>query len=69
MYKKLFKLSGLTNSQICKALDIQYNQREQFERSTKVDFIKFVMFGKKLGVTEQQMSKLVFSEVLELFKK
>jgi hypothetical protein len=68
MYKKLFKLSGLTNTQIQKALDIQYNQRAQFERSTKINFETFVMFGKKLGVTEVQMSKLVFDEIRDLCK-
>lgn len=66
MYKKLFQLSNLSNGEICRRLNIDHNQRKQYERGTKIDFIKFVVFGKKLNVTEAQMTKLVVDGIIEL---
>ena len=68
MYKKLFQISNLSNGEICRRLSIDHNQRKQYQISTKIDFSKFVMFGKKLGVTEVQMTRLVVDGILELCK-
>ena len=66
MYKKLFITSGLSNTQIIKRIGFTHTHRKQYERATKIDFSKFVSFGRKLDVTEAQMTSIVNDGIKEI---
>jgi len=66
MYKKLFITSELYNTQITKRIGFTHTNRKQYERATKIDFSKFVSFGKKLDVTEAQMTSIVNEGIKEI---
>jgi len=69
MYKTLFDTSNLSNQEITKRLGITHTQRLQYECATKIDFTKFVMFGRKLDVTDYQISLIVFEGIRKLLNK
>jgi hypothetical protein len=69
MYKKLFKLSGFSNTQIVKKLNIGHTQRIQFERSKTIDIDKFILFAKQLELDEIELSNMVVEEIIKRYKK
>jgi hypothetical protein len=69
MYKKLFKASGLDNHPLCTALGINHKQRQQFQQTKKVDFERFVTFGKKLNFTDAQLTEMVVEGIREILKQ
>ena len=68
MYKILFQESGLTNKEICKRLNIQYNERVQYEKTNNINVDKFVMFTKKLGVDPKKMAMIIHNEIIAKYK-
>jgi hypothetical protein len=66
MYEKLFKASGLDNHPLCTALGINHKQRQQFQQTKKVDFERFVTFGKKLGFDDKQLTEMVVEVIREI---
>jgi hypothetical protein len=66
MYEKLFKASKLSNHPLCTALGINHKQRQQFQQTKKVDFERFVTFGKKLGFNDAQLTEMVVEGVREI---
>jgi len=65
MYKKLFKLSNLSNQQICNRLGFDHTRRKHYENARLIDVEKFILFSKLLGVSEKDVIELVVSEVRE----
>jgi hypothetical protein len=69
MYEKLFKASGLDNHPLCTALGINHKQRQQFQQTKKVDFERFVTFGRKLNFTDAQLTEMVVEGIREVLKQ
>ena len=69
MYEKLFKASGLDNHPLCTALGINHKQRQQFQQTKKVDFERFVTFGRKLGFDDKQLTEMVVEGIREVLKQ
>lgn len=66
IYKKIFQKSGLSNQDLCNALGISHNERQQFEKTKKVDFERFVKFGRKLGFNDAQLTEMVVEAIREI---
>lgn len=64
MYKLLFELSGLTNTQIIRKLNISHNERIQFEKTKKIDMYRFLRFAEKLEVDEDKLETLIKGIIL-----
>lgn len=62
MYKKVFELSGLSNTDICKRLEIGHTQRIQFEKSKSYKIDNLVLFTKKLGLNPKEVAQLIYDE-------
>ena len=69
MYEKLFKASKLSNHELCNTLEITHSQRKQFQQTKKLDFERFVTFGRKLGFADAQLTEMVVEGIGELLKK
>ncbi len=69
IYSKLFKASNLSNQELCNALEITHSQRKQFQQTKKVDLERLVMFGKKLGFSNSQMTEMVVEAIGEILKQ
>ena len=59
MYKLLFELSGLTNTEIIRKLNISHNERIQFEKTKKIDMYRLLRFAEKLGVDKEKLEVLI----------
>jgi len=69
IYLQLFKKSKLSNGEICRCLDLNHTARIQYERATKFNINQYVDFGKKLGLTDAQLTELVVERIKELLKQ
>jgi hypothetical protein len=69
IYQQLFKKSGLSNTEICNRLELSHTQRIQYERATKFNIEQYVTFGKKLGLTDKDLTELVIERINELLKQ
>jgi len=70
MYSKLFKLSTLSNHEICKRLDISHTVRQRFEaKGTKIDLETFVRFSRLLGIPDKDATELVINEISKLWRE
>jgi hypothetical protein len=67
MYQKLFTATNLGNYQIAKTLGITYTQVLQYAKTQKTDINLFVFFGKKLGFTDVELSKMINDEIIKLY--
>jgi DNA-binding Xre family transcriptional regulator len=69
MYKLLFELSGLQDTEIKHRLNISKQQLRQFRESEVINSHRFIRFCKALGVSDKDATELVTSEIRNLFKK
>ena len=69
LYKKLFELSGLTNHQIVKKLEITHTSRIQFEKSKYINIEKFIYFIKKLELDKEKLLQMIVLELKLNLKK
>jgi len=69
MYQKLFKLSKLSNHQICKILGFDHTRRKRYESAKTIEIEKFIRFSKELQIPREKVIELVVSEVKELFNR
>lgn len=69
IYLQLFQKSNLSNTEICKRLELTHTARIQYERATKLDINKYVSFGKKLGLSDKDLTDLVIERINELLKQ
>lgn len=68
IYQQLFKQSGLSNTEICNRLEFSHTQRLQYQRATKFNIEQYVAFGKKLGLTDKDLTELVIERIKDLLK-
>lgn len=59
MYKLLFELSGLSNTEIIRKLNISHNERIQFEKTKKINFERLTLFAEKLEVDKEKLEVLI----------
>jgi len=69
IYKELFNESDLSNGEICRRLEICHTERIQYEKATKFKIEQYVDFGKKLGLTDAQLTDLVVERIKGLLTK
>jgi hypothetical protein len=69
MYKLLFELSGLQDTEIKHRLNISKQQLRQFRESEVINSHRFVRFCKALGVSDKDATELVINEIRNQFKK
>ena len=68
MYKLLFELSGLQDTEIKHRLNISKQQLRQFRESEVINSNRFVKFCKALGVSDKDATELVINEISKLWK-
>jgi hypothetical protein len=68
MYKLLFDLSGLQDTEIKKRLNITKQQLRQFRESEVINTKRFIDFCKRLGVSDKKATELVINEISKLWK-
>ena len=68
MYKLLFDLSGLQDTEIKHRLNISKQQLRQFRESEVINSHRFVRFCKALGVSDKDATELVINEIRNLWK-
>lgn len=69
IYKLIFTKAGFSNQEIVKRLGIDHTQRQQFERSKKIDLTTIKRFSQLLGVSESDVVELIVGEIREIYKK
>ena len=62
MYKQLFALTGLSNYKISKILGVDCSTVRYYQNAKTINTERFILFGKKLGITDKQMTDLVVSQ-------
>ena len=68
IYQELFQLSGLRKTDINNRLGLRNNERQRFERSTKIDLTTIKRFSQQLGVSESDVVELIVSEIRAMYK-
>jgi hypothetical protein len=69
MYKLLFELSGLQDTEIKHRLNISKQQLRQFRESEVINTKRFIRFCKALGVSDKDATELVINEISKLWQK
>jgi len=69
LYKKLFKLSNLSNHQICKILGFDHTRRKRYENAKTIEIEKFIRFSKELQIPREKVIELVTNELLKIYKE
>jgi hypothetical protein len=69
MYKLLFELSGLQDTEIKHRLNISKQQLRQFRESEVINSHRFVYFCKALGVSDKDATELVINEIRNQWQK
>ena len=69
MYKLLFELSGLQDTEIKHRLNISKQQLRQFRESEVINSNRFVSFCKALGVSDKDATELVINEIRNQWQK
>lgn len=67
LYKKLFELSGLSNHEITKRLNISHTERIQFENRQTINVDRFVKFAKDLQIEQSKLAEMVVNEIKEKY--
>ena len=69
MYKILFELSGLQDTEIKHRLNISKQQLRQFRESEVINTNRFIRFSKALGVSDKDATELVINEIRNQWQK
>jgi hypothetical protein len=69
MYKLLFDLSGLQDTEIKHRLNISKQQLRQFRESEVINSHRFIRFSKALGVSDKDATELVINEIRNQWQK
>jgi hypothetical protein len=69
MYKLLFELSGLQDTEIKHRLNISKQQLRQFRESEVINTKRFISFCKALGVSDKDATELVINEIRNQWQK
>jgi hypothetical protein len=69
MYKLLFELSNLQDTEIKHRLNISKQQLRQFRESEVINSHRFVRFSKALGVSDKDATELVINEIKNQWQK
>ena len=69
MYKLLFELSGLQDTEIKHRLNISKQQLRQFRESEVINTKRFIRFCKALGVSDKYATELVINEIRNQWQK
>jgi DNA-binding Xre family transcriptional regulator len=67
MYKLLFELSQLSDTEIKHRLNISKQQLRQFRESEVINTKRFIRFCKALGVSDKDTTELVINEISKLW--